>query len=136
MSAIFVTLFLGGPAGPAPIGPAWAWGLVWFFAKLMIFLFMFVWLRATLPRFRYDQLMDLGWKRLIPASLIMLMIVAGFQVTSNNKGWLAQREWGLVAIAGSVLLGLLLLRAIDVGKAATELEASQDARQPGSGGGL
>src|SRR6476620_10534453 len=51
MSAIFVTLFLGGPAGPAPLGPAWIWGLLWFFLKIMVFLFMFVWLRATLPRF-------------------------------------------------------------------------------------
>ena len=62
MSAIIVTLFLGGPAGPLLFGPDWIWGRVWFFAKLVIFLFVFVWFRATLPRFRYDQLMDLGWK--------------------------------------------------------------------------
>ena len=50
MSAIIVTLFLGGPAGPTFFGPDWIWGPVWFVAKLFIFLFMFVWLRATLPR--------------------------------------------------------------------------------------
>ncbi|MEK7425166.1 MAG: NADH-quinone oxidoreductase subunit NuoH, partial [Actinomycetota bacterium] len=66
MSAIIVTLFLGGPAGPTFFGPDWIWGPVWFLGKLLIFLFTFVWLRATLPRFRYDQLMDLGWRVLVP----------------------------------------------------------------------
>jgi NADH-quinone oxidoreductase subunit H len=131
-SAIIVTLWLGGPNGPTING--WHVGYLWFTVKELVILYIFVWIRATLPRLRYDQLMDLGWKRLIPASLIMLMVVAGFQVTTNHKGWLAQREWGLAAIGGSVLLGLLLLRAIDVGKAATELEASQDARLVGPGG--
>ncbi|MYG78192.1 MAG: NADH-quinone oxidoreductase subunit H, partial [Acidimicrobiaceae bacterium] len=61
MSAIIVTLFLGGPSGPALVseiggfGIAWAWGVVWFFIKLFVLLFCFVWMRATLPRFRYDQ---------------------------------------------------------------------------------
>ena len=67
MSAIIVTLFLGGPAGPTFFGPAWIWGPVWFLAKIFVFLFMFVWLRATLPRFRYDQLMDLGLEGPHPA---------------------------------------------------------------------
>src|SRR3546814_70594 len=62
MSAIIVTLFLGGPAGPVIFGPDWIWGPVWFLLKLLPFLVMFVSFRATLPRLRYDQLMDLGWK--------------------------------------------------------------------------
>ena len=57
--AIIVTLFLGGPAGPTFFGPDWIWGPVWFLAKLAVFLFTWVWFRATLPRFRYDQLMAL-----------------------------------------------------------------------------
>jgi NADH-quinone oxidoreductase subunit H len=91
MSAIFVTLFLGGPAGPAPIGPAWIWGLVWFFLKLFIFLFMFAWLRATLPRFRYDQLMDLGWKSLIPLALgwMLLLGVAHIAYDQGQTGAMA-----------------------------------------------
>ena len=71
MSAITVTLFFGGPDGPIPHIPHlyWLWPILWFLGKTIIFLFVFVWLRAALPRLRYDQLMDLGWKRLIPLSL-------------------------------------------------------------------
>ena len=85
MSAIIVTLFLGGPSGPAPIGPEWLWGLVWFFGKLTVFLFMFVWFRGTLPRYRYDQLMDLGWKLMIPLALGWLLIVAAIQLASDQS---------------------------------------------------
>jgi NADH-quinone oxidoreductase subunit H len=116
-SAIIVTLWFGGPDGPRiaghSIGPAW------FVLKLLIILYVYVWIRATLPRLRYDQLMDLGWKRLIPGSLAMLMIVAGFQVN---------REWGLVAIGGAALLAAVLLRAIDVGRAASAVEAAAHER--------
>ncbi|MCB0977246.1 MAG: NADH-quinone oxidoreductase subunit H, partial [Acidimicrobiales bacterium] len=60
MGAIVVTLFLGGPGGPVPFGPGWLWGFVWFFLKLVAVLYAFVWTRASVPRVRYDQLMDLG----------------------------------------------------------------------------
>jgi NADH-quinone oxidoreductase subunit H len=86
MSAIIVTLFLGGPAGPAFFGPDWMWGPVWFLAKLVVFLFTFVWFRATLPRLRYDQLMDLGWKVLIPLSLGWLLILAAINI-ARDEGW-------------------------------------------------
>ena len=133
-SAIIVTLWLGGPDGPRiahhSIGPAW------FVLKLLIILYIYVWIRATLPRIRYDQLMDLGWKRLIPGALAMLMIVAGFQVDEGGS-WFHRREWGIVAFGASVLLIALLMRAIDVGHGASEVESARDdvaAGEPRSGG--
>ncbi len=101
MSGIFVTLFLGGPSGPAPIGPAWLWGCIWFFLKTSAFLFMFVWFRATLPRFRYDQLMDLGWKLLIPLSLGWLLMLAAVQLSG-------QQNWNPVAVGAGVILMFLI----------------------------
>ncbi len=91
MSALAVTLFLGGWSGPTWDGalPAFVSGVlptVWFLLKTLVFLFLYVWLRATLPRLRYDQLMTLGWKRLIPASLVWIVCVGGA---------LSVREFGL-----------------------------------------
>jgi NADH-quinone oxidoreductase subunit H len=116
-SAIIVTLWFGGPDGPKIAGHSI--GPIWFFLKLLIILYIYVWIRATLPRLRYDQLMDLGWKRLIPASLAMLMIVAGRQISY---------AWGLVAFGASIALFAVLLRAIDMGRGATEVEAAQHER--------
>lgn len=67
-SAIATTLFLGGWQGP------WLPPVVWFFLKLFAFLFLFIWLRATLPRFRYDQLMRFGWGILLPLALLNIFI--------------------------------------------------------------
>ena len=87
MSAIAVTLFLGGPAGPVLTDTlGWVWPILWFSLKVFAFLFGFVWLRATLPRFRYDQLMDLGWKVLIPVSLGWFLLIATLNV-ARGRGW-------------------------------------------------
>ena len=99
MSAIIVTLFLGGPAGPVLVGPAWVWGIVWFFAKLMVFLFTLVWVRATLPRFRYDHLMNIGWKVLIPLSLGWLLLLAAINI-GRDEDW----NLFLVGTIGAVVL--------------------------------
>jgi len=99
MSAIIVTLFLGGPAGPTFFGPDWIWGPVWFLAKLVIFLFMFIWFRATLPRFRYDQLMDLGWKAMIPLALGWLLLLATINV-ARDEDW----NMSLVVAAGFAVI--------------------------------
>ncbi|HEX6394828.1 MAG TPA: complex I subunit 1 family protein [Acidimicrobiales bacterium] len=124
-SAIVVTLWFGGPDGPRiashSIGP------VWFVIKLLIILYVYVWVRATLPRIRYDQLMDLGWKRLIPGALAMLLIVAGFQINAGGS-WASQRKWGLIAIGASLLFIAFLWRAIDVGHGASAVETARDDR--------
>jgi len=107
-AAVIVTLFLGGPNGPRIIGPGWIWGIVWFFAKLFVLLFTFVWIRATLPRFRYDQLMNLGWKTLIPLSLGWLLMLIAVQV-GHDEGWNIP---AVIAASFAVLLasyGLLVL---------------------------
>ena len=106
-SAIAVTLFLGGPAGPLPPGfPKLIGGLFWFLFKVALFLLGYIWLRAALPRLRYDQLMDLGWKALIPASLFWLLVLAAM---------IADRKYGFAVFAGGVVFGAMLLRAIRVG---------------------
>jgi len=71
LSALMVTLFFAGWHGPyAPLGP------LWFFLKLLALLFVFIWLRATLPRLRYDQLMSFGWKILLPVATINALVTA------------------------------------------------------------
>jgi NADH-quinone oxidoreductase subunit H len=112
MSAIIVTLFLGGPSGPIlGVLPDWLWPTIWFVAKLMVFLSIQVWFRATLPRLRYDQLMDVGWKVLIPLSLFWLLVIAAVRLHS----WYAA-----IAIPAGLLLALLLSRSMAVGRARVE----------------
>ena len=106
MSAIAVTLFLGGPNGPILIKQiSWVWPILWFFLKVMAFLFTFVWRRATLPRLRYDQLMDLGWKLLIPASLGWFLLIAALNI-GEDRGWssLLVVPIGLLILSAAALL--------------------------------
>ena len=76
ISAMAVTLFFGGWHGPQFDFLPWIWPLVWFTIKTALFVYLFVWLRASLPRLRYDRLMWLGWRRLIPAAIVWIMITA------------------------------------------------------------
>ena len=117
MSAIAVTLFLGGPSGPR-LGfldatstiNVWVMPVFWFMLKLLVLLYGTVLIRATLPRLRYDQLMDLGWKYLIEIAFLWLM-VSGVVVIGRQEGW---NLWIVVpaAAVGAVLVYLVLYASI------------------------
>ncbi len=92
ISAVAALLFLGGWLSPFEGIPilqtafAWVPGLVWFVLKIGFFLFLYIWLRATFPRYRYDQVMRLGWKVLIPITIIWIMVVS-LAVEFNLSPW-------------------------------------------------
>ena len=110
VSALATTLFLGGWHAPWPINiwdganHGW-WPLIWFVAKVWTGLFVFIWLRASLPRFRYDQFMALGWKVLIPTSLIWVMVVAVIR-TLRAEGYHA---WAVTLIAAGLVVAVALV---------------------------
>jgi NADH-quinone oxidoreductase subunit H len=90
MSAMTTILFLGGWLAPFNVEPfTWIPGVVWFILKVCVLLFIFLWVRATFPRFRYDQLMRLGWKVFLPLSLLWLVITAGALMAF---GWLPDQS--------------------------------------------
>ena len=92
VSALATTLFLGGWHAPFWIDHIWPGAnegyvpLLWFFGKVLVFIFFFIWLRGSLPRMRYDQFMALGWKRLIPVSLVWIVAVATIRAVSLDGG--------------------------------------------------
>ncbi|MEP7202492.1 MAG: NADH-quinone oxidoreductase subunit NuoH [Ilumatobacteraceae bacterium] len=132
MSGVIVTLFFGGPqplriAGDSNIlsflGPFS--GTVWFFLKLLVFLYIYVWFRATLPRFRYDQLMNLGWKVMIPVALGWFMLLALLRV-GGDRGWtrLHKTTVGVIALLVLAAAGGLLMLATRVSARNREREGA------------
>jgi NADH-quinone oxidoreductase subunit H len=77
-------LFLGGVDGPGA-DRFWGVGILWLLLKVVLFLFFYIWLRATLPRFRYDQLMGIAWKVLLPLVLINILITALIRLIGNGQ---------------------------------------------------
>ena len=110
VSALATTLFLGGYHAPPFLGftENWLGGwftAIWFFSKVLVFFFVFVWLRGTLPRLRYDQFMQFGWKILIPVSIIWILVVATLRLLSLQS---APRIY-VVAFASVVVLLVMLV---------------------------
>jgi len=103
VSAVAATAFLGGPDGPAPDFLPWLWPILWFVAKVYLFVFLFIWLRATLPRLRFDRLMGFGWKVLIPVAFGWVAVTAVVLVVDLR----ISRQTQLIAIG--VVVALLLL---------------------------
>ena len=132
VAGLATTLFLGGWRAPWPVS-VWSgansgwWPLLWFLAKVLILLFVFVWLRGTLPRIRYDQLMTFGWKVLIPVSLAWIMIIATLRVYRERGGSTA------VYVVGGLIIAfiILLLYAGDVA-AQRRAEAAQAEDEAGA----
>jgi NADH-quinone oxidoreductase subunit H len=132
MSAIIVTLFMGGPQPlPIDIGPI-DWdgsfglgalnGTIWFLLKLVVFLYLYVWFRATLPRLRYDQLMNLGWKLLIPVSLGWFMLLAALRI-GDDQGWNVWLVGGISVVTLAASAALLML-AVKVAGTTREREGA------------
>jgi NADH-quinone oxidoreductase subunit H len=112
VSALATTLFLGGWRAPWPLSlidngvlnTGW-WPVLWFLGKVFLLLFVFIWLRGTLPRLRYDQFMALGWKVLIPANLVWIMIVAAFRELTNE----GRSRFETLAYVGIPLAAIVLV---------------------------
>lgn len=142
VSAVCTTLFLGGWRAPWPLSAindgmfneGW-WPVLWFVAKVWLVMFFFVWVRGTLLRFRYDQFMRFGWKVLIPAALVWVVVVAAYKGFSEFAE--VPTEWLLLAGGVLLLLGILFIglqrrRAKAIAAAhATELPEVLDAFENG-----
>lgn len=132
VSALATTLFLGGYHAPLPfnlipgLDSGW-WGVLWFLLKVIAMLFLFVWLRGTLPRMRYDQFMRFGWRWLIPVSLAWIVLVATFSA-GRREGWFTSTAFWVAA--GVVLVVLLVLAFVggeeDKPKSAADLADDGD----------
>ncbi|HPB46016.1 MAG: NADH-quinone oxidoreductase subunit NuoH [Microthrixaceae bacterium] len=124
MSTIIVTLFLGGPSGPDFGVTGWVsdyvFPVIWFLLKTLFMLVVFVQFRTTLPRLRYDQLMDLGWKIMIPLALGWFLLLAGLKV-AQDEGW-NQFVVGLVSVLVIFVGAALLSVAVRTARYRREVE--------------
>ncbi len=105
VSAIAVTMFLGGWRPPFGFIPEWT-GPIWFFLKVLAFILVFIWLRATLPRLRYDQLMNFGWKTLLPLAIANVVVTA---IAMALRPSLGASTWFTVALGSIILIIAALL---------------------------
>jgi NADH-quinone oxidoreductase subunit H len=115
MSAVATTLFLGGPSGPAlgflaadNVVNVWLMPISWFAIKVIALCFVTVWVRASLPRMRYDRLMGLGWKYLIEIAILWVMIAASIEV-ADVQNWNVWATVGIAFGAAALAYGVLFL---------------------------
>jgi NADH-quinone oxidoreductase subunit H len=139
VAALATTLFLGGWRAPWPIS-LWAgansgwYPIIWFLIKIALFEFLFIWLRGSLPRVRYDQLMSLGWKVLIPVSIVWLLLIA------TVRAWRLDSHSSAVYVVGGVVLAIIIVIAVSWDVAAERrasraaaVDSVADEAEPGSG---
>ncbi|MGN6522049.1 MAG: NADH-quinone oxidoreductase subunit NuoH, partial [Actinomycetes bacterium] len=141
VSSLATTLFLGGWRAPWPLSLIGAdaahpygvlntnwWPILWFVIKVNLFIFLFIWLRGTLPRMRYDQFMKLGWKFLIPASLVWILAVSAIRVLTTDSA--VDRRQALVVAGVALVLVFLATIAWDAAaerrRRREEVEAGPD----------
>ncbi|MDQ0377684.1 NADH-quinone oxidoreductase subunit NuoH [Amycolatopsis thermophila] len=132
VSAFATTLFLGGWMFPfvgldSPLNQGWL-PILWFVIKLFALLFGFIWLRGTLPRYRYDQFMKLGWKVLVPANLVWILIISTIRAIRNNGG----------LTTGQILIGgaIVVVVAVAIALLVPEKKRADGDSVPVTGGGF
>ena len=107
VAAVATTLWLGGPRGPAPDFLSWLWPLLWFTFKVVVIVYLYIWIRATLPRIRYDRLMAFGWKFLIPFGLVWVLLTGAIVVLPDVYGRDAVVTAFAIAFGAIVVVSLI-----------------------------
>jgi NADH-quinone oxidoreductase subunit H len=134
VSSLAATLFLGGWRAPWPIS-LWSaantgwWPMLWFFLKVVVALFVFIWLRGTLPRLRYDQFMRFGWKVLVPTALVWILVVATMRTVARS----ANLATGEAVVYVGIPVAIVLIAALLIGSRASNRSTRLAAREAAAG---